>query len=440
MDGGLLTLIILTLLIAVAALIIALWLLINDDTPDAITGTTGPTGDTGAIGAMGSTGAIGPSGVSITGPTGMQGPPFQISDQTDLGVACQPLASLVPTGNYYVQILTDFAVTNCLCVRDLDGNVVDVGTGDISGHLLTYDSTTTCWIDLGQFNAETGPTGHTGATGRSGPTGLAGSQGPTGFTGTTGYTGTTGNTGPSGHTGPTGTTGNTGNTGATGNTGSTGNTGTTGYTGWTGSTGYHWVGGMTVLDGDWNQIATVYIVTGLTGMTGTTNVDMLKLTMWGSGNNGVFNSIDNAQCYGGRGGHYLEAYLRHPKLPFNVQVGNSAGSVVFTDMMSTTFGFDIFGNITINDPTNEIVGLTILTGQAGLTGGCLTGAGMYFCGEGGASFGTVGGQGEWTIYPYPGPFVPAIRPATNGQYPGGGGGGGIVSVGIGAPGKVILEY
>jgi len=73
--------------------------------------------------------------------------------------------------------------------------LTDVQDGDV----VTWDSTTSKWINSPQTGGATGPTGPSGAQGATGPTGTNGIDG---VTGPTGPAGATGPSGPSGATGP----------------------------------------------------------------------------------------------------------------------------------------------------------------------------------------------------------------------------------------------
>lgn len=164
---------------------------------DGPQGIAGPKGEQGEIGPKGDTGPVG-----ATGPRGLQG---------------EQGASVVP--NQYGKIDEDKISSIESDAVDWNFLVVEFGderevntvpstiSGDMSGHLIRFNSIDSTWIDLGPIvgvEGEQGPQGETGATGATGPTGpqgLQGNQGPQGIQGVPGLKGDKGDKGDTGQRG-----------------------------------------------------------------------------------------------------------------------------------------------------------------------------------------------------------------------------------------------
>jgi hypothetical protein len=196
------------------------------------TGATGPVGATGATGATGAastvagpTGATGPQGiqgiqgiqgvVGATGATGIQGTvgatgPAGATGVTGATGATGPQGLTGPTGATGAQgtgitILGSYPTYAALVAAHPTGNAGDAYI--VGPDLYVWNVATSAWLNTGQIQGPTGPTGSTGpigATGATGPVGATGTNGAVGATGSTGPIGATGSTGPTGATGATG--------------------------------------------------------------------------------------------------------------------------------------------------------------------------------------------------------------------------------------------
>jgi len=136
-------------------------------------GPQGPTGPTGATGAAGNDGNDGDPGV--------QGNPYRtilISSGFDEAA----ISAIQTTQGDYLVNNNEYYTVYVEADTRADTNVPAGITGDMSGHVVAYESPGV-WYDWGQWLGPAGPQGIQGIQGATGPTGPAGANGAVWFTG-----------------------------------------------------------------------------------------------------------------------------------------------------------------------------------------------------------------------------------------------------------------
>lgn len=161
------------------------------------------------VGPQGPQGPQGPAGpAGATGATGAQGVPGPSVVPDEYGIFDEAKVSAIVAAD------VDW---NMLIIADGDDRVDKTQppalNGDMSGHLVRYETAGNEWFDLGPIVGVAGPAGADGAPGAAGAQGI---QGPKGDTGDPGVQG------PAGPQGATGLKGDKGDTGATGPAGADG--------------------------------------------------------------------------------------------------------------------------------------------------------------------------------------------------------------------------